>query len=154
MSNYFEKYEAQANKMENLMSKNGLLHSFNTNSYPITMTIQPNTTPDAQMAFFEMSDDGVSSQDARLVLQFLVGEIVVRVYGRLIISEALMSKIKNQAKKMRDLWLQADFAARMEQAGYSNPVHHDVSGDDVAETADFEEFFEEDDAETNDEIQE
>ena len=144
MSVYFDKYEAQANKMENLMAKNGLLHTFSTNTYPITMTVQPNTAPDEQMVMFETASDGVSSQDAKLVLQFLVGEIVVRAYGRLIISDALMGKIKNQAKKMRDLWLQADFAARMEQAG-GGSTSADCGPDEEPEGADFEEFFEDED---------
>lgn len=146
MSIYFDKYEAQANKMENLMQANGLLYTFSTNSYPITMTVQPNLTPDAQMAMFETSSDGVSSQDAKLVLQFLVGEIVVRVYGRLIISEALMGKIKNQAKKMRDLWLQTDFAARMEQNGSSKVIAIPHNEEFEPDDAIFEEFFEDDES--------
>lgn len=99
------------------MEENDLLHEFDTGSYPITLTIRPNVVPDAQMAIFAKATDGVSSRDAKLVFQFLVAEINVRVYGRLVISDALMSKIKRQATKMLLLWLQADHAARMEQAG-------------------------------------
>lgn len=121
--NYFDKYTAREEKLENLLSKNELLHDFDTDSYPITLTIYPNATPDAQMAMYRQSTDGVSSQDAKLVLQFFVGEIGVRVYGRMVISDELYNQIKNQATKMCSLWLQADFAARMEQAGYaSKPV--------------------------------
>ena len=69
------------------------------------------------MALFDRAAEGVSSRDAALVFRFLVAEINVRVYGRLVISDALMSKIKRQATKMLLLWLQADHAARMEQAG-------------------------------------
>lgn len=152
MSTYFAKYDDQVNKMENIMDANGLFHTFKTNSYPITMIVQPNNSPAAQMEMFDTSDDGVSSQDAKLVLQFFVGEIVVRVYGRLIISDALMGKIKNQAKKMRDLWLQADFASRMEQAGLSSQNALDTS-DKSSDTKEdcFEEFLEE---EEDDESQE
>ena len=147
MSIYFNKYEAQANKMENLMAANGLLHTFKTNIYPITMVIQPNAAPDEQMAMFETDESGISSPDARLVLQFPVGEVVVRAYGRrLIISDALLNKIKNQAKKMRDLWLQADFAARMEQAGNSTSHYVDDDAEDETDADDFEEFFEDDDS--------
>ena len=90
------------------------------------------------MQLFETSTDGVSSQDAKLVLQFLVGEIVVRVYGRLIISDALMGKIKNQAKKMRDLWLQANFAERMAQKSNESSTYDDDT---------FSEFFEDEEDE-------
>ncbi len=113
--NCFYKYEAEAEKMETLLIENGLLFDFNTETYPLTMTVQPNTTPDEQMAMFEQATDGVSSQDAKLVLQFPVGEIVVRVYGRLVISDNLLNKIKNQAKKMHYLWLQGYFATYMER---------------------------------------
>ncbi len=155
MGVYFEKFDAQANKMANLMDANGLLHTFCADKYPITMTVQPNTTPSEQMEMFDTSTDGVSSDDAKLVLQFFVGEIVVRVYGRLIISDALMGKIKNQAKKMRDLWLQADFASRMEQAGcsYSN-TQDNAPDEEVREEEDGEEDVEAEDKGEDDDIQE
>lgn len=114
---YFSEFEVQQAKLEALLDDNNLLHEFATDAYPITLTIRPNVVPDAQMAMYAQATDGMSSRDAKLVFQFLVGEINVRVYGRLIISDALMSKIKGQAKKMLLLWLQGDHAARMEQAG-------------------------------------
>ena len=114
---YFSEFETQQEKLEVLLEENDLLHEFDTERYPITLTIRPNITPDAQMALFDRAAEGVSSRDAALVFQFLVAEINVRVYGRLIISDALMSKIKGQAKKMLLLWLQADHATRAEQAG-------------------------------------
>ena len=103
--NYFKAFQAQEAKLE-------------TEGYPITLTIRPNTTPEAQMALFDRATEGLSSRDAALVFQFLADEINVRVYGRLVISDALMGKIKGQAKKLLFLWLQADHAARVEQAGY------------------------------------
>ena len=114
---YFSEFETQQEKLEVLLEENDLLHEFDTERYPITLTIRPNITPEAQMALFDRAAEGVSSRDAALVFQFLVAEINVRVYGRLVISDALMSKIKRQVTKMLLLWLQADHAARMEQAG-------------------------------------
>ena len=115
MANYFEKFEAQEQKLENILEDKCLLHKFRTDTYPMTLTISQNQTPDAQMAIYNQQEDGVSSQDAKLVLTFPVGEIGVRVYGsRLIIPDTLLSKIKNCGKKMRDLWLQGDYARRME----------------------------------------
>lgn len=130
---YFTKYAEQEERLNALLVKNKLLYNFSTQSYPITLTVFPDTTPDAQMAMFGKSTDGVSSQDARLVFQFFVGEIGVRVYGRLVISDELMDKIKNQAKKMRDLWLQADFADRAEQAVYTQTPTGSVEDDDEDE---------------------
>ena len=117
--NYFEKFEAQEQKLENILEDKCLLHKFSTNTYPMYLTISQNQTPDAQMALYNNDTDGVSSQDAKLVLTFPVGEIGVRVYGRLIIPDQLLNKIKNCGKKMRDLWLQGDYARRME--GWSKP---------------------------------
>lgn len=116
--NYFKAFQAQEDKLEKLLEENDLLHEFDTGSYPITLTIRPNVVPDAQMAMFAKATEGVSSRDAKLVFQFVADEINVRVYGRLVISDALMSKVKGQAKKLLLLWLQADHAARVEQAEY------------------------------------
>lgn len=134
---YFSEFETQQEKLEVLLEENDLLHEFDTERYPITLTIRPNAVPDAQMAMFARATEGVSSSDARLVFQFLVGEINVRVYGRLIISDALMSKIKGQAKKMLLLWLQADHAARVEQSEYK-PAEKSQDGS----SGDFAEFYE------------
>lgn len=134
---YFSEFETQQEKLEVLLEENDLLHEFDTERYPITLTIRPNAVPDAQMAMFARATEGVSSSDARLVFQFLVDEINVRVYGRLIISDALMSKIKGQAKKMLLLWLQADHAARVEQSEYK-PAEKSQDGS----SGDFAEFYE------------
>ena len=114
---YFDKFDAQEAKLENTLADKHLLHEFNATRYPMTLTITQNQAPDEQMALYDESSDGVSSQDAMLVLTFPVGEIGVRVYGRIIIPDTLLSKIKNIGKKMRDLYLQADYARRMELAG-------------------------------------
>ena len=131
---YFSEFEAQQEKLEKLLDENNLLHEFAVDDYPITLTIRPNAV---QMAMFAQATEGVSSKDARLVFQFLVDEINVRVYGRLIISDALMSKIKGQAKKMLLLWLQADHAARVEQSEYK-PAEESQDGS----SGDFAEFYE------------
>ena len=154
--NYFEKYEAQSAKLANIMEENGLLHRFRADSYPMSLTITQNQTPDAQMALYEQETDGVSSRDAKLVLTFPVGEIGVRVYGRLIISDTLMNKIKNHGKKMRDLYLQGDYATRMSNErkvlNAGTPIE-DKEADAEQQDA-FKEFFEPDDGDQNDEPQE
>lgn len=136
--NYFEKFEAQEQKLENILDDKCLLHQFRTDTYPMYLTISQNQTPDAQMTLYNQDSSGVSSQDAKLVLTFPVGEIGVRVYGRLIIPETLLNKIKNCGKKMRDLWLQGDYARRMES--FSGPAE---------DTEPLEESYEQDDEEEN-----
>ena len=46
---YFSEFEAQQAKLEVLLEENDLLHEFDTERYPITLTIRPNITPEAQM---------------------------------------------------------------------------------------------------------
>lgn len=142
--NYFEKFEAQEQKLENILEDKCLLHKFRTDTYPMTLTISQNQTPDAQMALYSEQGDGVSSQDAKLVLTLPVGEIGVRVYGsRLVIPDTLLGKIKNCGKKMRDLWLQGDYARRME-------VFAQQPADDADRPEDYQESVEADETESED----
>lgn len=114
--NYFEKFNAQKEKLTTLLDEHHLLHTFQVKNYPMSLTVSVNQAPGEQIALYEQAgDDGVSSRDAKLVLTFPVGEIGVRTHGRLVVSDALMNKIKNIGKKMRDLYLQADYASRIEE---------------------------------------
>lgn len=140
--NYFEKFNAQKEKLENILEENGLLHKFKTDAYPMSLTITQNMAPSAQMALYETATEGASSRDAKLILTFPVGEIGIRMYGRLVISENLMNKIKNHGKKMRDLWLQANFAAAMLVESQKEPPAEDP---EPGERPDYREFYEEDD---------
>jgi len=146
---YFDKFEAQETKLANILEDKFLLHKFCTDTYPITLTITQNQTPDAQMAIYESEDDGASSHDAKLIITFPVGEIGHRVYGRLIIPDTLLGKIKNCGKKMRDLWLQADHAARMEQKKQYGSSEAEADVGAYEDHGDFQEFFEDDDNETD-----
>lgn len=139
--NYFEKFNAQQQKLENILEDKNLLYQFRVDSYPMTLTITQNQDPEAQLELYSTSTEGVSSKDAKLVLTFPVGEIGVRVYGRLIIPDTLLNKIKNCGKKMRDLYLQGDYARRMEM--FASP-----SSD---EQEPLEESYEEDEDEEDDE---
>ena len=139
--NYFNEYNAQLNKLNDLLAENNLVGKFNTNSYPMSLTVAQDQSLEAQTALYEMSENGVSSRDAKLILTFPVAEIGVRVYGRFVISDALMNKIKTHGKKLRDLFLQCDFAMRM-----SNTEREEEPDELPGEpnTAEFDEFFEDD----------
>ena len=138
---YFKEYNAQLNKLDALLAENNLIGKFNMNSYPMSLTVAQDQSLEAQTALYEMSEDGVSSRDAKLILTFPVAEIGVRVYGRFVISDALMNKIKTHGKKLRDLFLQCDFAMRMSHG------ERDAEPEEFIEepnTAKFDEFFEDD----------
>lgn len=143
---YFDKFNEQSNKLANILEENGLLHTFKTKSYPLTLTVSQNQAPEAQMALYEQDKGDISSSDAKLVLTFPVGEIGVRVYGRLCISDTLMGKIKNHGKKMRDLYLQGYYAAQMKERGPSPVDTETEDTEDEEAKADFAEFMEDDTA--------
>ena len=94
-------------KLAELLAAHNLVYTFSSDDYPISITVEPNLDPSAQMEMFANDDAGVSSRDAKLRFIFQDGNIIVRTDSRLIISDALLSKIKGLAKKMHYLYLQA-----------------------------------------------
>lgn len=143
---FFKAFNEQNNKLAKVLDENGLLHTFSTKTYPLTLTVSQNQAPEAQMALFEQAEDGVSSRDAKLVLTFPVGEIGVKIYGRLIMPAALMNKIKSCGDKMRDLYLQGYYAAQMKERGPSPVDTETEDTEDEEAKADFAEFMEDDTA--------
>lgn len=142
--NYFKEFEAVASKLNELLAENMLTYKFSTAAFPITLTIMPDTSMDAQMSMYEQAEDGVSSNDAKLVYSFKVGEIAVRVYGRIIMPDALMSKIKGLAKKMHYVWLQCYFAESIStDTSKGAAVAEDT--DDTEPEAAFSGFYEDED---------
>ena len=152
MSNYFSDFNAVDNKLVELLDDNQLIRHFNTDGYPITLTVAPNVSPEAQMVMYA-AEDGTFSRDARLIFSFPVGEIGVKVTGNLAISDALMNKIKGFAKKMHYLYLQGEYAMRCESKGFTRVqrIWEDADDEDAATDVDgdadsnkFAGFFEDD----------
>lgn len=119
-------------KLAETLAEHNLLHTFDTNKYPITLTVRQNQAPDAQMALYSTTDGNISSQDAVLRLIFKLDKLEIQTDNRLVISDDLMNKIKNTGKKMRDAYCQAYFAERR------NPDHMKLYGDPDAVEADYE----------------
>lgn len=145
----FALFNAQMSKFQTLLADNKLAGEFRTAKYPIELEVYHDKESDAQMEMFDTEVDGVSSKDARLVLTFPLEGIGVHIYGRLIISDDLMNKIKSHGKKLRDLYLQAFFATfkDSEPRYTSSAINEDEPAGDEFETdaADFAEFFSADD---------
>ena len=99
-------YEIET-KLAALLAENNLVHRFYSDGYPISLTIAQSQDPADQMELFEADERSVSASDARLNFIFQDGDIIVRTDSRLVISDALLSKIKGFAKKMHYLYLQA-----------------------------------------------
>lgn len=115
-------------KLTKLLSDNDLDCKFNTDQYPITLSIFHDSESDGQLEMDdgEPADDG-SARDAKLDFVFVDGDIVIRVDKRLEIPDSLMSKIKGLAKKMHYMYLQAYFHQ------YSIPF--DLGGDPARDGA-------------------
>lgn len=99
------KYEAQLNKLENLMEKHELLYTWDTDAKNITLTVRPAQVDGEQTSFIEEPEDG-SSNDAAISFIFKDGEITLITCGKFRVSEALVGKLKNIAKKLHYLYLQ------------------------------------------------
>lgn len=131
-------FQAVEDKLSKLLADNNLVHSFATKGYPITLTISQDKDPSAQMEIYSQDDGDVSAWDSRLVFAFQDGEIVVRTDSRLVISDALMGKIKGYAKKMHYLYLQAFYHGIVDQRALeeADEADQDDSFEDDEENVD------------------
>ena len=102
------------NKLEELLVSNGLVASFHDKQYPIILTVSQSQDPGDQMELFASDMGTVSARDAKLHFIFQDGEIIVRTDSRLVVPDALLTKIKGLAKKMHYLYLQAYHRQRVE----------------------------------------
>ena len=144
MSNYFSDFNAIDNKLVKLLDEHQLVRRFNTDSYPITLTISQNVSPEAQMTMYSVAEDGVSSRDAKLVISFPVGDVGIKTSGRLIITDKLMSKIKGLGKTLHYLFLQGYFAMQNEQGGFTRVQPIEPVDDEDTEPDEFADFFDAD----------
>ncbi len=149
--NYYKNLNALEDKLTATLNDEGLVFSLDTSKYPITLTVSHNASPAAQMEFFS-TGDSVSSTDAMLQFIFKLDALEIRVDNRFIISDALMSKIKGQAKKIHHAFLEGFFA---EQINYKSSkvepavmLYDAPAPDDPDEFADF--FDDPEDADEDD----
>lgn len=100
------KYSAMQEKLDNLAEKHELVYIWDTVSPHITLTVKPKALETEQTSFIADDEDDKSSSDAAISFIFKNGEIIINTVGKLFITEALISKFKNIAKKMHYLYLQ------------------------------------------------
>ena len=141
----FKLFNTQLAKFQTLLADNNLAGEFRTSKYPIELEVSHDKDSDAQIEMFDTEVDGVSSKDARIILTFPLNGIGVHIYGRLVISDDLMNKIKSHGKKLRDLYLQAFFATLKDSGPTyaSSAISEDESGADEFESdaSEFADFF-------------
>lgn len=110
MSYYYKACLDLQDKLLDLLNGEGLVFSFHTSSYPITLVVSRDVSPDAQMELFSNADGDTSSVGAKLQFIFKLDALEIRTNDRLIISDALMTKIKGLAKKIHHAFLEGFFA--------------------------------------------
>lgn len=106
---FYSKFKAHENKLAEVLAEHSLVHTFRTGGNPITLTISRNAAPEEQMSML-LTEGATSSQDAKLIFIFDLGDIEVNTYERLVISDKLFNKIKGLGKKMYDSYCHAHFA--------------------------------------------
>lgn len=144
------------NKLAETLAENHLVHTFRTRSYPVVLIISQDVSPEAQIAIFEDADSSISSRDAKLRLIFELDGLKIQTDSRLVISDALMNKIKGLAKKLNSAYKEAFFADRIGMTeSVSTPVEpaDDGDGEDDA-SSEFDGFFDGVDGDPSDETEE
>ena len=149
------------NKLSTMLAKDNLLYQFNTETYPITLTITQDRSPDAQMAIYDTTDGAVSSCDAVLRFVFDLDGVTIHTNDRLVISADKFNKIKGKAIKLFHAYIEGYYAERRHPEKikiYGDPdLSPEEPDEDLTEDAaeenegDFDEFFDEAEEVTEDE---
>lgn len=131
-------YYTNANEIEGkigkVLAKEGLVYTFKTSQYPITLIISQSQSPAAQMSFMETGDDGVSSKDAALRFIFELDGLKIHTSSRLIITDELMSKLKGLAKKLHAAYVHAYFADNVHDYGETTACNDADDPNDADDT--------------------
>lgn len=130
MSYYTNAKEIEG-KIGKVLAKEGLVYTFKTSQYPITLIISQSQSPAAQMSFMETGDNGVSSKDAALRFIFELDGLKIHTSSRLIITDELMSKLKGLAKKLHTAYVHAYFADHID---YFETPPCDTDSEDTEDT--------------------
>lgn len=131
------------NKLAETLAENNLVHTFRTRSYPVVLTISQDASPEAQVALFENTDGSVSSRDAKLRLIFELDGLKIQTDSRLVMSDALMNKVKGLAKKLNAAYKEAFFADKIGvvESNFPSPALVEEDAEDPDGDNSFDEFF-------------
>ena len=133
------------NELGKFLAKHNLLHDFKTDTYPITLTITQDRSPEAQMEIFDTADGEVSSSDAVIRFKFNLEGTAFRTDERFVIKVDDYNKIKSLAVKLFHAYIEGYYAERRHPAKlclYGDP---DLSPEETE--GDFSGFCGDDEAE-------
>ena len=135
------------NKLSTMLAKDNLLYQFQTDTYPITLTITQDRSPEAQMEIYDTNDGAVSSCDAVLRFVFDLDGVTIHTNDRLVISADKFNKIKGKAIKLFHAYIEGYYAERRHPEKikiYGDPdLSPEEPDEDAAEESaeDFADFF-------------
>lgn len=107
----FDLFGEQLEKFNGLLAENGLTGTFRCTRFPIEVEIERDEVSGGQASMFEDEEENATNPQTRIVLRFPIGAMTVEVVGKIILAEKTLNKIKSQAKKLHDLYLQGFFAS-------------------------------------------
>ena len=108
--NAFKLFEEQLDKFQEELAASGLVGEFHAEKYPIEVEVRRNAVASGQQSMFDNDAEKTVYKETRIVLTFPVGVVGVHFVGKIAIAEKTLNKIKSQAKKLHDLYLQGLFA--------------------------------------------
>ena len=144
MKDYFIGVRALEDKLAEVLAEKNLLHVTDHSKYPITLTVTQNQSSDAQMEIWANADGSTSSQDSVLRFIFNLDGIEIQTNSRLVISDALMSKIKRLAKKIHEAYVHAYFAntiSMLRNDKTDDAADEEEVEDGAEDTAVFDDFY-------------
>lgn len=107
----FDLFGEQLEKFNGLLAENGLVGKFKCSRFPIEIEIERDELSRGQRSMFDEEEAGETNPQTRIVLRFPIGAMTVEFVGKIILAEKTLNKIKSQAKKLHDLYLQGFFAS-------------------------------------------
>ncbi len=107
----FNLFGEQLEKFNGLLAENGLVGKFKCTRFPIEVEIERDMVSRGQTSMFDEEEDEKLNPQTRIVLRFPIGAMTVEFVGKIVLAEKTLNKIKSQAKKLHDLYLQGFFAS-------------------------------------------
>ena len=111
--NKFELFNEKLEKFKGMLAENGLVGEFRAEQYPIEIEVERDASA-AQIGMFSDKSKDAMFRETKIVLTFPVGAVGVHFFGKLVIADKTLNKIKSQGKKLHELYLQGFFAEMKE----------------------------------------
>ena len=127
-------FDDQYEKLLGICDKNNLVADFSAAQYPIMLTVRPDASMEGQISMLE-DDVGHNNRDSRIRFVFVDGRLVVKVSDNFTLTDTLLNKLKNIAKKLYVRHLAAFFREAKERSKFVE-TNAEIQTPDVPGTSD------------------